>query len=379
MAKDKLDALIKQWQKDYGEGTVMDLRKNAEAFPTIERIPIDSPKIGDALGFGGIPRGRIIEIYGPESGGKTSMATYLSGQIQKREHEYVDDKGKLQKRRGVVLYIDAEHAIDLQFAKVQGFDMGQALLVQPDSGEDALDVALDAAESGEVDLIVIDSIAALTPLAELEGTMDDQQMGLQARMMSKFCRKAKAILANNNCTLIAINQIRSKIGGWGSPETTPGGNALKFFSSIRVEMRKREFITEKNEVTGLQVTLKVVKNKTAPPMKRYILDLDYERGFDSTMEWIDFAVETDVIKQGGPWFELPTGEKIQGKLKVIDYYSLEENAEAYQAVIEETRKRKFSRSSSSVEYVDELEDYKDEPEDIDEVPVAPKKRIKLEE
>lgn len=375
MASKKLDDLVKSIQKEYGTGSIMDLRKSEDAFPRIERVPIDSPKIGDALGFGGVPRGRIIEIFGPESGGKTSMATYLSGQFQKREHEYIDDKGKMQKRRGVVLYIDAEHAIDLQFAKVQGFDMSQALLVQPDSGEDALDIAIDAAESGEIDLVVIDSIAALTPLAELEGDMDDQQMGLQARMMSKFCRKAKAIFANNNCTLIAINQIRHKIGGWGNPETTPGGNALKFFSSIRIEMRKREFITEGGEVVGLQVGLKVVKNKTAPPMKRYVLDLDFKRGFDSFMEWIDFAVETDVIKQGGPWYHLPTGEKIQGKLKVIDHYTAEENAEAYQAVIEETRKRKFSRSDSSVTNAD----VEEVPEEIEEEPTPPKKRIKLEE
>lgn len=355
MALAKLDKLVKDLQKNYGEGTVMDLRKGDDAVPKIERIPIDSPKIGDALGFGGYPVGRIIEIFGPESGGKTSMATYLSGQTQKRDIEYVTEKGEIKTRKGVVLYIDAEHAIDLQFAKVQGFDMNQAILVQPDSGEDALDIAIAAAESGEVDLIVIDSVAALTPLAELEGGMTDQQMGLQARMLSKFFRKVKGILSDNRCTLLAINQIRMKIGGYGNPEESAGGKALKFYASIRLEMRRREYILEKTIPVGLQITMKVVKNKTAPPMKRYILDMDFKRGFDSTMEWIDFAVETDIIKQGGPWFHLPTGEKIQGKLNVIDFYSKEENAEAYKKVIEDTRIRKFSNTDGIVDYIDEEE------------------------
>lgn len=364
---DKLDKLIKDLQKEYGAGTVMDLRKRDSSLSNVERILVDSPKIGDALGNGGVPRGRMIEIYGPESGGKTSMATYLSGQFQKRDIEYMDDKGELKKRKGVVIYIDAEHAIDLQFAKIQGFDMSQSLLVQPDSGEDALDIAIKSAESGEVDLIVIDSVAALTPLAELEGEMTDQQMGLQARMMSKFCRKIKGILSEKKCTLIAINQIRMKIGGYGNPETTPSGMALKFYSSVRIEMRKKEYILEKGEPVGLQISMKVVKNKTAPPMKRYLLDLDFKRGFDSTMEWIDFAVETEVIKKGGPWFHLPSGEKIQGKLSVIDHYSKEENKEEYEKVIEETRKRKFSGVSSSIDYVDEealTEEVMDYPERI---------------
>ncbi len=223
---EKLDKLIKEVQKQFGKGTVMDLRKN-ETVPGVPRIPIDSPKIGNALGNGGFPKGRIAEIYGPESGGKTSFAEYIAGQFQKENFEYIDSEGIKQTRRGVVLYIDAEHSIDLEYAKVQGFQMSQAILVQPDNGEQAFDIAIQFAESGEVDLIVIDSIAAMTPIAEINADMDQQQMGLQARLISKGLRKLNSIMAVKKCSLIAVNQIRDKIGVmFGSPTTTPGGHAL---------------------------------------------------------------------------------------------------------------------------------------------------------
>jgi recombination protein RecA len=340
---ERLDKLIREAQKEFGTGTIMDLRKNA-SIPGVERIKVDSPKIGNALGNGGFPKGRIIEIYGPESGGKTSFSEYLAGQFQKEDFEYLTEKGEKKIRKGVVLFIDAEHSIDLEYAQVQGFMMSQAILVQPDNGEQAFDIAIKFAESGEVDLIVIDSIAAMTPLAEINANMDQQQMGLQARLIAKGLRKLNSIMSVNKCSLIAINQIRDKIGVmYGPTTTTPGGHALKFYSSIRIELRKREYIIgSDNETIGLRIAMKIVKNKTAPPMIKELLDMYFDRGFDATLEWIDFAIKYDLVKKSGAWFMLfNKEEKVHGKNSVIEYYSKEENKEEYNKLIEETRKVAF--------------------------------------
>lgn len=332
----ELNQLTKKLQKEYGVGVVMNLANGEQPVP-IRRFPVSSPKIGDLLGGGGTPQGRIIEIYGPESVGKTSLACYLAGQLQNTDVMVNDTKGELNTRKGTVVYIDAENSIDPDYALIQGFDVKKSILVQPDSGEQALDIAIAYASSGLVDMIVIDSIAALAPLAELEGAMTDQQMGAQARMLSKFLRKASTILAKNNCTIICINQLRQKIGVmWGSNETTAGGNALKFYASIRIDVRKVELIMEKDKAIGLRSRVKTVKNKTAVPMKVYEIDFFFDRGIDSYLEWIDFAISGAIIKQSGAWFTLPSlpDKKFQGKNAVMEYYLDPEHKKEYDEVVE---------------------------------------------
>lgn len=347
----KLDQVTADLQKAYGNGTIMDLRNGAEP-PIVSRFPVDSPRLGQIFGDGGLPQGRLIELFGPESSGKTSLACYCAGQIQKRKVNVIMPDGTKRTRQGQVIYIDVENSLDPEYALIQGFDVSKTILIQPDNGEMALDVAIAYAESGEVDLIVIDSIAALTPLAELEGEMGDQQIGLQARLVSKFLRKVTAIQKHNNCTIIAINQIRQKIGVvYGNPETTPGGNALKFYASLRLEIRKVEFITESTEVVGLRSRVKSLKNKTAPPMRKCMVDFYFDRGIDSTTEWLEFAVSSDVVKKSGSWFILPEGhnegKKIQGLPSVANYY--DEHPEEYAFVLAETKKRVFKRVDTEAE------------------------------
>ena len=213
---EKLDKAIKDLKKQYDAGVIMDLRKK-DPLPKVERVPVSSPKIGELLGGGGSPRGRVIVIYGPESGGKTSLCSYIAGTYQKTTFEYITDEGELKERKGVVVFIDAEHSFDPEFAKVHNFDISQCILVQPDNGEQALDIAISLISTGEVDLVVIDSLAACTPIAEIEADMDQQQMGLQARMLGKFFRKAVAIIKKSNCTLLCVNQTRASIGTYGNP------------------------------------------------------------------------------------------------------------------------------------------------------------------
>lgn len=533
MATSTLDKLIDKLQEAYKGGVIMDLRKGGQ-IEDVERIPLESPKIESLFGIGGVPRGRIIEIFGPESSGKTSMCEYLAGQFQHHDFDYVDSKsGDTKYRKGVIVYIDAEHAISSDYALVHGFDMGQCILVQPDSGEQACDIAIQFAESGEVDLIIIDSIAALTPIQEIEGDMDQQSIGLQARMLSKFFRKATGILAKTKTTMLCINQIRMNIGGYGNPETTcvtpdtvvdytiqnpnlpkpyvaphgwrtikdmfleqgvdwqrlpenssiltdgnlwissckiegsvakgrfqrvtklvrkqnspvyrvyaqnkeydqpeffafkgtpqhrifakiqgtktfnwfsleelaekmkqgaevsviysewaggipsiiginrmeyipepqpildmevegthsyfangilshnTGGKALKFYSSVRIEVRRREYISEKDEAKGIVINAKSVKNKTAPPMVRQQLEMYFDRSFDASMEWVDFAVEYQVIASAGAgFFTLPNGEKIRGRQNVIDFLKKPENAEIYDQIKKATKDRMYKK------------------------------------
>lgn len=329
---DALNKLMKQMEKKYGEGAL--IKSSSDSPSNIERIPVSSPKIGDVLGRGGIPRGRLIELYGPESAGKTSLACYLASQVQSWDNT---KKG----RKGRVAFIDAEHALDIEYAQTFGFNTADALIAQPDSGEQALDITIDLVESGEVDFIVIDSVAALTPKAELEGEMGAQQMGLQARMMGKAVRKLTAIMDDSKCTILMLNQERDKIGVlYGNPTTTPGGRALKFGASIRLEIRKIEFMNEKNEIIGLRSRLKGVKNKTAPPMKKHEVEIFFGRGFDTYLEWVDFAIQHEVINQSGAWFSVPgKEERFQGKHRVVEY--LKENSEEYNNIIEETKKRMY--------------------------------------
>ena len=326
-----LDKLMRNMEKKYGEGSLM--KSSSDAPTNIERIPVSSPKIGDVLGRGGLPRGRVLELFGVESGGKTSLSCYLAGQVQQWYNEE-------KQRQGRVAFIDAEHALDIEYAQTFGFNTSEALIAQPNSGEQALDIAIDLAESGEVDFIVIDSVAALTPKSELEGEMGDQQMGAQARMMGKGLRKITTILSESKCTLLFINQVRMTMGGYGNPETTSGGKALKFFASIRLEIRKIEFMNAKNEVIGLRSRLKGVKNKTAPPMRKHEIEFYFGEGINSDLEWVDFAIQYGVIQKGGAWFSLPNVEdKFQGKNKVVEY--LKDHPEEYNSIIAETKKRMY--------------------------------------
>lgn len=355
---DAIAKLMKQMEKKYGEGAL--IKSNSDVPSNIERIPVSSPKIGDVLGRGGIPRGRMIELYGPESAGKSSLACYLAGQVQNFE---IPEKN----RKGRVAYIDAEHALDIEYAETFGFDASEALIAQPSSGEQALDIAIDLVESGEVDFIVIDSVAALTPKAELEGEMGDQQMGLQARMMGKAIRKLTAIMDRSKCTILFINQIREAIGVlYGNPERQPGGRALKFATSIRLEIRKIEFMNEKNEIIGLRSRLKGVKNKTAPPMKKHEVEIFFGRGFDTYLEWVDFAIQYGVIVQAGAWFKVPEkDDKLQGKHGVIAY--LKDRPEEYNKIIEETKKRMYPtvKKEDRVSVEEENEDEEQDNENTD--------------
>jgi len=300
-----LEKTLKELDKKFGKGSVFIGSDAEEKFRSIQRWKIDSPLISYILG-GGIPKGRIIELYGPESSGKTTLATYLGKQVQ--------DQG------GKVAVIDAENSYDLEYARnVVGLNTDDIVFSQPDSGEQALEIAETLAATGEIDYIIIDSVAALTPLAELEAEMGDQQMGIQARLMSKACRKMRNILSTKNCTIVFINQIRMKIGVmFGNPETTPGGKALKFFTSIRLEVRKVEFITKgSDEPTGIKSRLKSVKNKTSPPFRKGEFVIDFFKGIDSTSEYVDFAVQYDIIEKSGSWYSYNGNRLGQGKDNVV--------------------------------------------------------------
>lgn len=356
---EKLDTVLRRMQKKYDTGVIMDLRKQ-DSLPRFERVPVDSPNIGELLGFGGYPRGKTIVIYGPESGGKSSLCSYLGGACQKATFEYMEPNGELKERKGMVLFVDTEHAFDLEFAKVHGFNMNQCILVQPDNGEQALDIALEFIESGSVDMVVVDSLAAVTPIAEIEADMDQQQMGLQARLIAKFFRKATALISQSRCTLVCTNQVRENFG-YGASEVMPGGRSIRFYASIMIDVKRKEYIMEKDEAVGIIIAARSVKNKTAPPMKKFLLTMSFSDGFESHLDWIDYAIKFDVIqnpKQGS--FILFNGEPIRAKSRVVDYYSDAENAEEYEKVIAATKKCMNEGTSM-------LRVSADDPEDLKEV------------
>lgn len=298
-SKDELLAdVIKDIEKEYGKGSIMKLGDRPSV--DVEPIPSGSLLLDQALGIGGYPKGRIIEIYGPESSGKTTLALHAIAEVQK--------KG------GRAAFIDAENAIDPVYARNLGVNIDELILSQPDSGEQALNIMLMLIESGAVDLVVVDSVAALTPQAELDGEMGDLQVGAQARMMSKAMRKLAGLMNHNDCTAIFINQLRQKVGVvYGNPETTPGGFALKFYASVRVDIRKTESIKNGSDVVGNKVKVKIVKNKVAPPYRKCQLEITYGTGLSALSELVDLAVEYDVVKKSGSWYSYQ-GEKIgQGK------------------------------------------------------------------
>jgi len=301
-----LDAALKQIEKKFGKGSVMRLGDRVAV--DVDVIPSGSLQLDAALGIGGYPKGRIIEIYGPESSGKTTLTLHAIAEAQKQG--------------GKAAFIDAEHAIDPVYAKNLGVDIDELILSQPDSGEQALEIAEMLVRSGVIDLVVIDSVAALVPQVELDGEMSDQNVGLQARLMSKALRKLSGVMSKTNCTVIFINQLREKIGVmFGNPETTTGGRALKFYSSIRIEIRRSEQIKMNGEVIGNKANIKVVKNKVAPPFKTTQVDIIYGKGIAHDGEILDLAVDFDIIEKSGAWYAYK-GQKIgQGR----------ENAKAYLA------------------------------------------------
>ena len=300
----ELDEVLKQIQKTFGKGAVMKLGERPAV--DVDVIPSGSLLLDEALGIGGYPKGRIIEIFGPESSGKTTLALHAIAECQKQG--------------GRAAFIDAEHAIDPVYAKNLGVNIDELILSQPDSGEQALEIAGMLANSGAIDLLIVDSVAALVPQAELDGEMSDNSVGMQARLMSKAMRKLAGILNKKECAIIFINQLREKVGVmYGNPETTSGGRALKFYASIRLDIRRTEAIKSGSDVTGNTCRIKVVKNKVSPPFKQCEIDIIYGQGISKESEILDRAVELGIIKKSGSWFEYDGSKIAQGRDSAKEY------------------------------------------------------------
>ena len=321
-----LSDTISQIEKQFGKGSIMKLgdRSNVD----VDAISSGSLKIDEALGIGGYPKGRIVEIYGPESSGKTTLALHAIAEVQK--------KG------GRAAFIDAENAIDPKYAQNLGVNIAELILSQPDSGEQALEICEMLIRSGAIDLVVVDSVAALVPQAELDGEMGDSQVGLQARLMSKAMRKLSGVMNKSECTAIFINQLREKVGiVYGNPETTPGGRALKFYSSVRLDIRKSEAIKIGTDIVGNKVNVKVVKNKVAPPFKVAAIEIMYGEGISYMGEILDMSVDYDLIQKSGAWFS-HNGEKIgQGKETAKQF--LKDNPELVKQLAEKIRELRLEK------------------------------------
>ena len=305
--KRALDAAIAKLEKDFGKGTVMRLG-DPSAQVAVETIPTGSLSLDLALGLGGVPKGRIVEIYGPESSGKTTVALHMIEEVQKRG--------------GIAGFIDAEHALDPVYAKNIGVDIDELYISQPDSGDQALEITETMVRSGAMDIIVVDSVAALVPKQEIEGDMGDSHVGLQARLMSQALRKLTPVISKSNCVVIFINQLREKVGVmFGNPETTTGGRALKFYSSVRMDVRRIETLKQSGEMVGNRTRVKIVKNKIAPPFKEAEFDIMFGKGISKEGDILDLAVKCDLVSKSGAWFAY-NGDKIgQGRENAKTYLS----------------------------------------------------------
>ncbi len=340
--KEALKTAMTQIERNFGAGSIMKLGENTRM--EIQAVHTGSLSLDFALGIGGVPRGRIVEIFGPESSGKTTVALHILAEVQKAN--------------GTAAFIDAEHALDPVYAKALGVNINELLVSQPDCGEDALEICEALARSGAVDAIVVDSVAALVPRQEIEGDMGQSMVGVQARMMSQAMRKLSGVISKSNCVVIFINQIREKVGViYGNPETTTGGRALKFFASVRIDVRKTEQLKDGNDVYGNHVKCKIVKNKVAPPFRVAEFDILYGKGISFSGEVLDFAIALDIIKKSGSWFSY-NGERIgQGKENVRKL--LESNAELMAEI--EAKVRAMSEQASVA--MDQEFEVDDEDED----------------
>lgn len=320
--KEALEQALLQIEKQYGKGSIMKMGERVHE--KIDVIPTGCLVLDIALGIGGIPRGRVIEIYGPESSGKTTVSLHIIAETQKLG--------------GTAAFIDAEHALDPAYAEKLGVNLDDLLVSQPDNGEQALNICEMLVKSGSVDIVVVDSVAALTPKAEIDGEMGDSHVGLQARMMSQALRKLTGVINKSNTTVIFINQLREKVGVmFGSPETTTGGKALKFYASVRLDVRKKDTIKDGTNIIGNRTVIKVVKNKLAPPFKTAEFDIIYGKGISQTGCLVDLALNADIIQKSGSWFSY-NDEKIgQGKENVKSY--LEEHKEIYDEIMQKVKEK----------------------------------------
>lgn len=347
-----LDAALVQIEKQYGKGAVMKLGDSG-AHMNVETIPTGSLSLDIALGLGGIPKGRIIEIYGPESSGKTTVTLHMVAEVQKRG--------------GIAGFIDAEHALDPAYAKNIGVDVDNLYISQPDNGEQALEITETMVRSGAIDIVVVDSVAALVPKAEIDGDMGDSHVGLQARLMSQALRKLTAVISKSNCTVVFINQLREKVGVmFGSPETTTGGRALKFYSSVRLDVRRIESLKQSGEVIGNRTRVKIVKNKIAPPFKEAEFDIMFGEGISFEGDVLDLAAENSIINKSGAWYAYEGNKIGQGRENAKQF--LKDNPEICREVEHRVRQHfDLERDKSS-----------DKPAVPDKPAASEKKKVKAE-
>ena len=336
-----LESAMAQIERNYGKGAVMKLGDNTHL--NVETVPSGSLSLDIALGVGGVPKGRVVEVYGPESGGKTTVALHMVAEVQKRG--------------GIAGFIDAEHALDPVYAKKIGVDIDNLYISQPDTGEQALEITETMVRSGAIDIVIVDSVAALVPKAEIEGDMGDSHVGLQARLMSQALRKLTAIIGKTSCTVIFINQLREKVGVmFGKPETTTGGRALKYYSSIRLEVRRGEQIKKDGEAIGNRTRIKVVKNKVAPPFREAEVDIIYGEGISREGDILDLAAKEDIVNKSGAWYAYDGNKIGQGRENAKTY--LKEHPDIM-ADIEQKVREKFSKEIKSDEeesvFADETE------------------------